>query len=220
MGNCLGYLTVLRLDHRRKTKSGTALYWLCSCDCGGTNVVMGGNLRNGSVISCGCKWREWLHSDRRRVHGKEPRKLYSMWLNMIQRCENSGNPEWNNYGGRGISVCMEWRSSYVDFRNWATAHDWQPHLEIDRIGVDGNYEPSNCRFVNQVQQARNKRSNRMLTVGGKTKCIAEWADDTGLQCRTIQRRLGLGWSEEDAVRMPLIPDGMSKRNYLKRLEAK
>lgn len=135
--------------------------WLCRCDCGNTVSVSGSSLGSGDTKSCGC-----LRRDRQRkavvTHGQYQTRLYRLWANMIARCETESRREYKNYGGRGISVCEEWRNDFTSFRDWAVSNGYDPKLPtdkcmLDRIDNDGNYCPSNCRWVTRSEQNRNKR---------------------------------------------------------------
>lgn len=130
--------------------------WLCVCDCGNTCIREGGKLKPTS--SCGCqKERQRSEAGRKRAtHGDSRTKLYKRWTAMIQRCENPNNTAYGNYGGRGISVCDEWHD-YGAFKEWAIANGFDESLTIDRIDVNGDYEPSNCRWVDYSVQMSNRR---------------------------------------------------------------
>ena len=106
------------------------------------------------------------------------------------------------YGGRGITVCEEWMQ-YERFRDWALSNGYNDSLTIERINVNGNYEPSNCKWATRLEQANNLRSNHYLTANGVTMTLTEWSKATGLKRPTILTRLKLGWTEEDAVTLPL-----------------
>ena len=132
--------------------------------------------------------------------GKEP--LFSVWDNMISRCYcPSKGVGYERYGGRGITVCDEWRRSYEAFKEWAVPL-WQPGLQLDRIDNDGNYSPSNCRFVTRSAQARNRRNNHKVTLGRTTLCLCDWLTIFGISWKCFYSRLAAGMSEAEALTMP------------------
>lgn len=121
---------------------------------------------------------------------------------MKTRCSNPSSRRYEDYGGRGIAVCPEW-DSFEAFRDWAMASGYQDHLTIDREDNDGNYCPENCRWATMEEQQRNKRNNFYLTYSGKTLTISQWAAETGIERRTIAKRKKLGWSDADALSVPV-----------------
>lgn len=149
-GQRFGSLTVIERDF---TKSTTA--WKCQCDCGNECVVFSANLTRGHTKSCGCL---------RLKHGQYYQKIYWVWSSMKKRCYNSNHPTFKNYGARGIKVCDEWKNSFQSFYEWAIKNGYESGLKqgectLDRIDVNGNYEPSNCRWVSMKEQQNNKRNN-------------------------------------------------------------
>lgn len=138
--------------------------WICQCDCGKTTIVSGHNLREGKTKSCGCA-KKGVNT----IHGFAKNgcreKLYSVWAGIHQRCDNPHNTAYHNYGGRGIVMCSQWRESYPCFREWAYQNGYEEGLQIDRINNDGNYEPSNCRFVSPTTNAQNRRVQKSNTSG-------------------------------------------------------
>jgi len=118
---------------------------------------------------------------------------------MKNRCYNPNNKSYADYGGRGIVVCNEWRNSFEMFHDWALANGYSDKLSIDRVDVNGNYEPSNCRWATQTIQSNNVRRNRMLALGEEQHTLSEWSRMTGLQVTTIICRLKRGWPVERAL---------------------
>jgi len=142
--------------------------WQCKCDCGKLLTITSEQLRNGESRSCGCLMRE-LAEKSHTIHGmaakaktRRSERLYNCWGQMIQRCTNPNKERWKHYGGRGISVCKEWRE-FIPFRDWALANGYRDDLTIDRIDVDGNYCPENCRWATWEEQAKNKQNSRRKT---------------------------------------------------------
>lgn len=205
-GQKIGRLTVIELVDRKPNED---VKWLCKCDCGKYVTVSGGNLGRG-IVSCGCRKKEVLNKNKfRPTHGKSRTRLYGVWGSMVDRCTNPNANEYERYGGRGIKVCDEWRNDYETFEAWALENGYdeksdRAHSTLDRIDVNGNYEPGNCRFTSMKMQNRNRSSNVMITYRGETHCISEWAEIAGLQYGTFLKRLKAGWSMEQAMNRPLI----------------
>lgn len=175
--------------------------WLCQCECGNRNVIKGGDLRSGKTKSCGCLKKDMGLPNK--THGESKTRLYKEWKGIKHRCNiDDGSRTYNNYGGRGIKVCEEWNYSYEAFRDWALTNGYGDGLSIERIDVNGNYEPDNCTFIPVPKQSVNRR-NTLLTVNGETKTKAEWAKEIGVSLTTLSSRLNkLGWSPERAVSTP------------------
>ena len=194
-------LTVInRCDYNRRGKS----VWHCKCDCGNEKDVVSVDLINGGTKSCGCLNSEKKSkriTDRNRTHNKTHTRLYSIYRSMKYRCYYKNNPSYNNYGGRGISVCEEWLNDFMAFYNWAMDNGYKDGLTIDRINNNGNYEPSNCRWATRKQQQNNMRSNVFLEVDGEKHTIAEWSEITGLNHSTICGRLRRGKSPKEAIKV-------------------
>jgi len=152
LGKRFGRLVVLRQGG--KAKNGQ-LKWICQCDCGNTAHVLGCNLRTGNTISCGCYHKEQT-SKRSKTHGRTHTREYRIWENMKKRCLKENNPDYPNYGGRGITICSRW----MKFENFYEDMGDSNGLTIDRINNEGNYEPSNCRWATQTEQNLNQRIRR------------------------------------------------------------
>jgi hypothetical protein len=133
------------------------------------------------------------------IHGKRKTRLYRIWANVKTRCTNKNDPHYNRYGGRGITVCDEWKNDFEAFCNWAMSNDYADDLTIDRIDNNGNYCPSNCRWVTVKEQNQNKRNVILLTYNGETKSAAEWARKLNLGHDTIRQRYRKGWTVEQCL---------------------
>lgn len=126
---------------------------------------------------------------------------YMVWGTMIQRCGNPKNKKYPEYGGRGIAVCERWRKSFADFLADMGNRPSNEH-QIDRIDNDGNYEPSNCRWVTRRQNTQNTRHNRLVEFNGETLSLAEWSRRTGFSYDCLRERFHAGWSAADMLTVP------------------
>lgn len=199
-GQHFGRLTVLHRAPNRKDASGRSrTYWTCQCECGKIFDVLADNLMYGRQVSCGCYKREINHN-LKTTHGETNTRLYGIWLSMKRRCDTPSLVAYPDYGGRGISVCEEWVNSYTAFRDWAMENGYDENLSIDRIDNNGNYCPDNCRWVDCVAQANNRRSNVILEYHGESHNITEWARILGKNPKTLFSRLYSGDSVEKILR--------------------
>ncbi len=173
---------------------GLYIAWNCLCDCGKKTVAITAHLRRGARISCGCLRTEsfkklaWKRSEL--SHPKE----YAAWRAMKSRCLYSKHNSYGDYGGRGISVCAEWSNSFDSFlRSMGTC---PKGMSLDRIDVDGDYGPGNCRWATWFEQANNRRNTIFLTFDGESLCLKDWAIKTGIKHGTIYARFKKGWSAD------------------------
>lgn len=125
-------------------------------------------------------------------HGKTNTRLYTIWKNMKYRCENPHHTTFHNYGGRGISVCEEWKNNFQSFYDWAMANGYSPKLTLDRKDNDGNYCPENCRWATKKTQAQNRRTKVTVEINGVSKSIFQLATENGLKPATVRRRYDRG----------------------------
>ena len=183
-GKKFGKLTVIGRDG--SYKSGN-VRWLCKCDCGGYTHTLGCYLKSGTVKGCSCVSSERMKRISTK-HGGFGTRLYEIWRQMHRRCYGKYTKAYPHYGGRGIAVCDEWRE-FEPFRDWGLSHGYSDDLTIDRIDVNGNYCPENCRWATDKEQANNKRNNHFLKFNGEKHTVSEWADRYGVEQRKLFARL-------------------------------
>lgn len=181
---------------------GDKAKYRCKCDCGSCITVDGANLVTGATKSCGCLRKE-VTANLKYRHGLTDHRLYRTWQNMRNRCNDPGNKEYQHYGGRGISVCDEWNESFDSFYEWAMSNGYQDDLTIDRIDVNGNYCPENCRWATLHDQSRNRTNNRVIEYQGRKMILADWAKEMGINASVIRHRLDAGWTVEAALTKPI-----------------
>lgn len=193
IGKKFGTLTVLK---RLSVNRHGEMTWLCQCDCGNTREATSNKLTHGDTISCKeCRYKKVASKNYK--HGMEPIRLWHVYYHMIGRCENPNTPMYYRYGGRGISVCEEWKESFTSFRAWALNNGYKNGLTIERINNDGNYCPENCRWATVTEQANNRSTNRMVTVNGEEDTLANWARRTGYAYEKARYRLKRGMSGDE-----------------------
>ena len=199
-----GRLIVVKQNNKDKNNH---ILWLCLCDCGQETIVQSSHLITGHTQSCGCIKRDGNNVKHRHTLNNKPSKIYQIWSSMIQRCTNPNHRSYHRYGGRDINVCQRW----MKFPNFLKQMPgWKPGLQIDRIDNNKGYSKYNCKWSTRKQQARNRRNNHLITHKGKTKCLADWAEQLGIPYHVLWKRIyGLKWS----VRKSLITP---TRKYKKR----
>lgn len=187
--------------------------WLCQCDCGVQLRVRGDSLIKGNTKSCGCLRKEKV-IERAKTHGKTNTKCYMEWANMKARCYNPNSKQYKDYGGRGITMCERWRKSFEAF--YADVSELpnfgKEGYSINRIDNNGNYEPNNVEWADDITQANNKRNNHLITYNGKTQSLSQWAAEKGLKRSTLEQRINkYHWNIEKALTTP------AKNNKVKHL---
>lgn len=179
------------------TRDGS--HHICQCDCGDTYRALSSVLISGRTRSCGCQRNANIAAGVSR-HQMRYTSTYNVWSSMIKRCTNPNSTEYPRYGGRGITVCDEWKS----FQGFFADMGPRPNdLSLDRIDTNGNYEPGNCRWASPKEQARNTRTNHLITFLGETHCLADWAERVGLHPSTLLSRLSKGWPTHRALHTPV-----------------
>lgn len=174
--------TVLSLDRIENKKA----YWLCQCECGTKKVVSSSSLRCGTSKSCGCLVKE---NGIKTINGLSQTKLYRTYNNIKQRCYNLKMPFYKNYGGRNIKMCDEWLNDFIVFYNWSISNGYKDDLTIDRIDVNGDYEPNNCRWITKKEQYHNRTDNLYYIVDGKKRCLSELCKEYNMPYKTVSARL-------------------------------
>ena len=177
-------------------------YWYCLCDCGNLTKINHFKLTGRKTLSCGC-----LVGIRNRqmktTHGFAHSRLSKIKDGMTQRCYNPNHINYLSYGGRGITICEEWKEDPPAFYQWAKTSGYKPDLTIERIDNNKGYNPENCTWIPLADQPKHRRSNRYITFKGETKTLAQWGRDTKIGEDVIRRRLKKGWDLEVALTAPI-----------------
>jgi hypothetical protein len=195
--NCrFGRLTVL---YPIGSKNGE-LIWYCTCDCGNETRTSGKSMRTGNTLSCGCLHNETL-TKRSTTHGRSSTPEYNSWCNMIGRCCNTKHPAFTRYGGRGITVCARWRSSFDAFYQDMGSKP-ATNYSIERRDNNQSYTPDNCYWASPQSQGRNKRNNRLITYQNRTLPLIAWCAQLQIPYDILRKRLRRGWDVERAFTAP------------------
>lgn len=208
-------LTVIKLANKiqkynsKGCKDGLKYIYLCSCDCGNTCFVERNHLITLHTKSCGC-YKIGMHTNRLTKHNKRYTKIYNVWSGIKRRCYNPHQKSYKNYGGRGIIMCDEWLKNFQTFYNWAINNGYEEGLTIDRINNNGNYEPSNCRWVRSQDQTKNLRTNHYITYNNETHCLSKWAEIYNIPKNVMYTRVSLGWDFEKIISTPPKTNKKSK----------
>lgn len=189
-----GRLTVVDLAYIKNQST----FWSCLCDCGKVVIKKASYLTTGDTRSCGCLKSEEL-SKRNSKHNLYKHPIYNVWKNMKNRCYRINNKQYSNYGGRGITVCEEWKKDFLSFFTWANENGYKNNLTIDRIDVDGNYCPENCRFIPLSEQQKNKRNTIIIEYMNMKYTISEFSQLTSKSYDSIYRKIQKGMSPEEII---------------------
>lgn len=207
-GRRFGRLTAIRTDGNR----GYGHVWICKCDCGSEAEILGTSLRRGVSRSCGCLQKE-RNSITHRTHGMCNTPTWKTWAGIKARCLNPNEPAFKHYGGRGIKVCRKWLKFEGFYEDMGTRPEG---MSIERINNNGNYCKENCKWATQKEQCRNQRSNRKIEFKGRSKPIAQLAEETGINEACVRARIDRhGWSTEDALTVPVGGRNLSRESTQK-----
>ena len=193
-GQRFGMLTALSVCGRNASK---LKLWMCVCDCGNIKAVSSHDLRTGNTKSCGC-----LAHKGNLTHGMSRTSEHGAWSEMRKRCTTKTSKRFPLYGGRGISICERWSK----FENFLADMGPKPTSQhtLDRIDVNGNYSPENCRWADWKTQQNNRRNNRVIEFNGEKLTSSQWQDRVGIPSSIIRQRLDRdGWSVEKAMTHPI-----------------
>ncbi len=198
IGRQFGKLKVIADAEPCRTSGGVSVLRVqCLCKCGSLKIVRCGDLRHGDTKSCGCSAHPIIHGHARR---NKPHRMYKVWFQMVSRCENHKHKEWKNYGGREIRVCKEW----LQFSEFLKDMGYPPKgRSIERRDNDRGYCPENCYWATPMQQANNRRTNRIFTVLGITGSISELSRHFGKGDHLVRTRLRYGWTPQEALMEPI-----------------
>jgi len=178
----------------------------CLCECGNRKIIRVGSLRSGKTQSCGCLQTAAMIA-RNTTHGMQKTSEYRSWQAMKRRCDNPNCKDYPDYGARGIGYCERWKKFENFFADMGEKPS--PKHSIDRERNAENYCPENCRWSTNQEQANNRRSNRLVTIGDKTDTLTNWARHYKMKIRTVHDRVGAGW---DPVRALTTPPKQSSLN--------
>lgn len=192
-----GRLTVLNFHDKKSNR----VRWLCKCECGKVKPVYAKLLKSGNAVSCGCFQKE-IASKNSKTHGKSKTRIYYIWQNIKDRCHNPNSKNYKNYGGRGIKLYNDW-NIFEEFEKWAMSNGYEENLTIERINVNGNYEPLNCTWIPLSLQSMNKRSTVNIEFNGETKTLSEWARYFKVSHSTIQYHVKMGTIEKNFSKLEM-----------------
>ncbi|MBO7671969.1 hypothetical protein J6S88_01020, partial [bacterium] len=184
--------------------------WKCECECGNIVFVESYSLKNGNTKSCGCL----KYDSRNYTHKHSSERIYKIWLSMKARCFYKTNHAYKWYGAIGIRVCDEWKNDFMSFYNWSMENGYSEHLSIDRIDVNGNYEPNNCRWTTMEVQQNNRRNTTYIEYNGMKKTISEWSKITGIKRSTLYNRIKIGYTPEECFNVKLCSRRGRKRENM------
>lgn len=187
----------LHVKYRDLTSKYTK--WICECDCGKITSVRSCHLISGAIKSCGCLSAENTairNHIQKTIHGLRDTRLYSIWHSMKQRCYDTSRSDYERYGGRGITVCDEWKDNFQSFYDWSMNNGYKANLTLDRKDNEKNYSPENCRWVTRLEQTVNRRNTIKITVRDSTHTLTEWSSILNISYSVLYRKYKDGKAEE------------------------
>lgn len=195
IGETVGRWTILKKDPDNYKNV------ICTCKCSPDveRMVDFSSIKSGKSKSCGC-----ISIERTTKHGLHKHRLYKIFMGMKNRCYNSKNTGYKNYGGRGIQICQEWLDDFINFYTWAIDNGYDDNLTIDRINNDKGYSPDNCRWVNKTVQNNNTSRNVYTTINGKSKTLSQWAHENNLKYDLVWKRYEDGIRGVDLIAYPSV----------------
>ena len=196
-GKTFGMLKVLKRVDDYKNNGRKYPVWECLCECGKIKNVRQSSLVYGETKSCGCLIYKTNPNARR--NNLTLKRLCDCWNGMMQRCYNTNSQGYKNYGGRGIKICEEWHDR-EKFIEWALKNGYSNDLSIDRIDVNGNYEPDNCRWVDWQTQCDNKRNSIVIEINGGHYTLKQLSQISGISRNTLYFRYSKGMRSEDILK--------------------
>lgn len=195
-GKRYGRLLVVELAEKPQNKATKGKYWRCICDCGNEKVVSASLLRKNRAKSCGCLNSERIEN--LKSHGKsrdanhKHTVLYGRWANIKDRCTNPNCKDYKNYGGRGITICDDWKTDFVPFYNWAITNGFSENLQIDRKDNSKGYSPQNCHWVSVKENSNNRRNSITVSIMGCEKSMIELSEETKIPYQTLYKHFKAG----------------------------
>lgn len=209
IGQKFGRLTVIeKVGYKRSNSGYEDIVWKCICDCGNLTQTITPYLKKGVTKSCGCLKRETLELHNFK-HGLTNTKLFGIWEGIKERCYRNKCASFVNYGGRGIKMCSEWINDFKVFYDWSVSNGYQEGLTIERINVNGNYEPSNCTWIPRSEQSKNRRSNHYILYNGTTNTISDWSRELGVS-RSVVRYYADKFKDNEPYAIQYIYENIRK----------
>jgi hypothetical protein len=221
IGQKINHLTITGITDRIPFGKEFRRLMTYKCDCGNEKAGRLSDILSGKIMSCGCYGRSMVRIRNKEtnpnphavIHGLTNHPLYDIYYSMIARCYNEKRKDYYRYGGRGITVCEEWRGSFVAFFNWCMANGYESGLAIDRRENDSGYSPENCRFVTCIENANNTRKNLFVEYNNEKFTLAQLARKFKMNPIRLRKRIvEYKWTVKEAVETPLFPPGYKRKD--------